>query len=142
MVRINLVLPKYLADQHLIAEYVEILMLVSTARIHPVQRNLPPHYVLGPGHITFFKDKLGYLKQRHERLKVEMRRRGFRAEKSISLRGFPASQRKNWRPTAQALACIRKRLLLKIRRKPGYYRYCGEARSYAFFRALLNITER
>ena len=35
MVRINLVEPKKLADQHLIAEYDEILMLLGYVRRYP-----------------------------------------------------------------------------------------------------------
>ena len=61
MVRINLVHPKKLADQHLIAEYNEILMLIGYVRKYPPLENIPDSYKLGKGHVKFFKNKLDYL---------------------------------------------------------------------------------
>ena len=78
MVRVNLISPKLLSDQHLIAEYNEILMLLGYVRKYPKLVGIPKDYCLGKGHILFFKDKLGYLKERHELLKKEMRIRGFK----------------------------------------------------------------
>ncbi|MBT3297743.1 hypothetical protein HN385_02370 [archaeon] len=46
MVRINLIQPKYLADQHLIAEYNEILMLLKHVKKHPKIKNQPENYSL------------------------------------------------------------------------------------------------
>ena len=73
MVRVNLIHPKSLADQHLIAEYDEILMLLGYVRRYPKKENIPEKYTLGKGHIKFFKDKLLYLKKRHELIKEEMK---------------------------------------------------------------------
>ena len=57
MVRVNIINPKYLADQHLRAEYLEIIMLVTYVRKHPkIKKELPKKYCLGTGHILFFKD--------------------------------------------------------------------------------------
>ena len=53
MVRINIIEPRKLADQHLIAEYNEILMLFGYVRKHPRRENIPERYLLGPGHIKF-----------------------------------------------------------------------------------------
>jgi hypothetical protein len=53
MVRVNLVQPEMLADQHLIAEYNEILMLTAYIRTHPETADLPKHYCLGKGHMRF-----------------------------------------------------------------------------------------
>ena len=138
MVRINLVDPRQLADQHLIAEYNEILMLFGHVKKHPAIRNAPPRYCLGKGHISFFKDKLLYLKHRHDLIKVEMRRRGFRAAKTISLSRFPKILRNDFSPDKNDFRLIRRRLLQKIRLKPEFYTYCREHRSLSFFRRLLS----
>ncbi len=75
MVRINLLNPKNLSDQHLIAEYLEIMMLAGYARKHPSLDGIPERYCLGKGHIKFFKNKLKYLEKRHGLIKKEMLRR-------------------------------------------------------------------
>ena len=76
MVRINLVNPKNLSDQHLIAEYNEILMLISYIKRYPKLEGIPLNYCLGKGHMKFFKNKVEYLKKRHELIKNEMKKRG------------------------------------------------------------------
>jgi len=74
MVRVNLINPGCLADQHLIAEYAEILMLVGYIKKHPEKDNIPARYTLKTGHMRFFKDKALYLKKRHEQLIKEMKK--------------------------------------------------------------------
>jgi deoxyribonuclease (pyrimidine dimer) len=142
MVRVNLVLPKTLADQHLIAEYNEILMLAAYIRAHPDTSGLPERYCLGKGHMRFFKDKLVYLKNRHEMLKKEMRKRGFRASKSISLASFSSKNRNDWTPTEKDFAVIRKRITAKLELKPGYYRYYGKYMPAGFFVGLIGHQSR
>lgn len=129
MVRINIINPKYLSDQHLIAEYVEILMLIGHTKKHPQIKNIPRHYCLGKGHITFFKNKLLYLKKRHARLCQEMKKRGFQATKTVSLVGLPRSLQKDWRPKKQDKQLIKARLISKLKKKPRYYRYYGKKSS-------------
>lgn len=125
MVRINLINPKYLTDQHLIAEYLEIIMLVSNAKKHPA-KECGKEYCLGKGHINFFKNKLKYLKERHEIIKKEMRKRGFATRKSISFYGIKEENIKNWKPKEKDLQIIKKRLIEKINKKPYWYRYYGK----------------
>lgn len=142
MVRVNPINPRCLADQHLVAEYAEILILVASARKHPSRAGIPPTYRLGKGHQLFFRDKLMYLKRRHERLKREMRKRGFHPRKTLGLQGLPASLKRDWRPRPQDKLFITKRLLWKIRQKPKFYRYYGKQRPMAFFQRLLRETSR
>ncbi|MBL7051445.1 hypothetical protein ISS04_04795 [Candidatus Woesearchaeota archaeon] len=96
MVRINLIDPVNLADQHLIAEYNEILMLIGHVNKYPEIKEQPSEYCLGKGHINFFKDKLKYLKDRHELIKKEMRGRGFKTSKVIRLSAYSKKYRKDW----------------------------------------------
>jgi deoxyribonuclease (pyrimidine dimer) len=133
MVRINLVNPQNLADQHLIAEYNEILILLGHVEKYPLVRNQPKVYCLGKGHITFFKDKIKYLKERHELIKKEMKRRGFKIFKTINLKKYPKEYRNNWKPNKKDKEIIRRRLISKINLKPKYYRYYGEKKQKKFF---------
>lgn len=134
MVRINLINPSNLADQHLIAEYNEILMLIGYVRKHPSSGldKAPKEYTLGKGHILFFKNKLNYLRNRFNILVREMRRRGFRAGKRINLKEFDKGLRNDWEPNERDLIIIKKRLIKKIKLKPRYYRYYGEKQSVKF----------
>jgi deoxyribonuclease (pyrimidine dimer) len=131
MVRVNLINPAALADQHLIAEYNEILMLLGYVRKYPQAGDIPDSYRLGKGHITFFKDKLLYLKRRHELIKTEMKKRGFVAAKDVDLTVFPRELCNDWNPGKKDAEIIKERLLMKLAQKPGYYRYWGKARDMA-----------
>jgi len=139
MVRINLINPKKLSDQHLIAEYNEILMLLGYVRKFPnLDNDIPKRYKLGKGHIKFFKNKLIYLKKRHEIIKKEMSNRGFETNISIDLRGFSKELIKDWHPKDEDFEVIKKRLIEKINLKPRYYRYYGGDKRKRFFINLLN----
>lgn len=132
MVRINLIEPRRLSDQHLIAEYNEILMLVGYVRKYPLLEGIPSQFCLGEGHIKFFKDKLGYICDRHRLIRAEMGRRGFKNSKEICVEG------KKWKPSERDIDCIKKRIREKIKIKPDFYRYYGEKKSPRFFCSLLN----
>jgi deoxyribonuclease (pyrimidine dimer) len=76
MTRINATVdPEVLCDQHLMAEYREILRTVAlaTKAVNPV---IPETFTLGTGHVKFFYDKLRYIHYRFEALKLELLKRG------------------------------------------------------------------
>jgi len=139
MVRINLIPPKYLTDQHLIAEYNEILMLLGYVKKNPdiEIENLPKEYRLGKGHILFFKNKLNYLKKRFNKIKREMKKRGFNPVKKIDLNCFDENLMKNWKPSGKDKQKIKKRLKEKIRLKPDYYTYYKKKKPRKFYEDLL-----
>jgi deoxyribonuclease (pyrimidine dimer) len=137
VVRVNLINPKKLADQHLVAEYDEILMLTAYIKKYPKVDNIPKRYCLGKGHMTFFKDKILYLKKRHETLKSEMRQRGFKTNKTIDIDLFSEDNKKDWKPGKLDFELISERITSKIRLKPEYYRYYGEYKPVSFFIDLL-----
>jgi len=122
MVRINLLEPKKLSDQHLIAEYDEILMLIAYIKKFPLIENIPDSYRLGKGHMTFFKDKLIYLKKRHESLKKEMKLRNFKND---------------WSPSKKDYSIIKDRIISRLKLKPKYYRYYGEYKEVNFLVGLI-----
>jgi deoxyribonuclease (pyrimidine dimer) len=126
MVRVNLLNPKKLMDQHLIAEYDEILMLIGYIKRYPSLDEIPTQYCLGKGHMKFFKDKLLYLKDRHELLKKEMLRRKFKPTKEINLIEFKKQNLNNWTPNKYDKKIIKQRIILKLMKKPKYYRYYGK----------------
>jgi len=101
-------------------------MLVSNARHHPNPKKVPADYKLGEGHINFFKNKLKYLKERHETIKKEMQKRGFQTNKTLNLKNIDETQLKNWKPKDIHLKIIKKRLIEKINKKPKWYRYYGK----------------
>lgn len=137
MVRINLINPKKLADQHLIAEYNEILMLLGYVEKYPSIKNIPKKYVLGKGHIIFFKNKLKYIKKRFESIKKEMKKRGFNASKKINLNKFHSNNINDWKPNSKDIKLIKKRLKYKVEIKPKYYRYYGKIMNKKYFLRLL-----
>ena len=92
MVRVNLISPKKLTDQHLIAEYAEILILADYIKKYPKLENIPKNFCLGEGHQRFFKNKIKYLKKRHEELKKEMRNRNFKPRTKWIYKNDPSKE--------------------------------------------------
>ena len=140
MVRVDIINPRNLTDQHLIAEYKEIIMLVSYVKKHPETSldKIPEHYLLGTGHILFFKNKLLYLKKRFEKIKQEMKRRGFKAARDINVSQFSENLRKDWHASKEDKEIIKKRLIERIKLKPGWYSYYRKKKPLKFYIDLVN----
>ena len=132
MVRINLINPKYLADQHLIAEYAETLMLIAGIKKYQNCEGIPDKYCLGIGHQKFFRNKVRYLQKRHEIIKKEMRGRGFNPKKTISITGIKKELLNDYSPLNEDFKIIKKRIIEKINKKPGWYRYYGKNKQNKF----------
>lgn len=79
MTRINVIDPQELCDQHLLAEHRELTRIpndiVKRNGIVPLSKEKA--YLLGQGHVTFFRDKLLFLKNRYDALHQECLDRGF-----------------------------------------------------------------
>jgi deoxyribonuclease (pyrimidine dimer) len=135
MVRVNIIHPRHLADQHLIAEYNEIMMLAGYVRKYPKTNKdkIPKDYTLGRGHMLFFKDKLVYLAERHEIIIGEMKKRGFNTNKNLNLKGISKNLKNSWKPSNKDKSIIKKRLVWKLTNKPEFYRYKGEKKPLRFF---------
>ena len=138
MVRVNLVNPKFLTDQHLIAEYAEMLMLITYIKQFPENKNIPEKFTLKTGHMRFFKDKVLYLKKRHAQIREEMKKRGFIPKRTISLSGVKKNLMNNWKPNPQDLQLIKIRIKQKILMKPEWYRYYGQHKSKKFLIELIS----
>ena len=116
-----------MADSHLIAEQVELLMITGMLRrnkfIHKM--SIPSKFKLGTGHMTFWFDKLLYLQRRLSAVKIEINRRKFKVmERDIILDGFPEKYINEWSPTLEDSLIVRQRIGEKILKKPHkFWRY-------------------
>lgn len=111
MTRVNLVEPSTLSTPHLTAEYREIPRIVNFVRkslekknIFAILSEVPDYYCLGTGHVKFFTDKLGFIKKRHDLLKLEGSRRGYKYNSiTIDLQGIPEKLCKDYEPTQEEI---------------------------------------
>jgi len=135
MARVNSgVNPKYLSDQHLVAESVEITMITGGLRFHnyKIKGEIPNQFPMGKGHMNFFKNKLLYLSIRLAEVNAEMTRRGFKPGTFIDLEEFPEELHGAWNPTWKDTIHLRERVVDRLKYpKSGklgkqYHRYKGQ----------------
>jgi deoxyribonuclease (pyrimidine dimer) len=133
MTRINLISPKELTDQHLIAEYREITMVPAAlkrtinSKAGLQLHQIPKEFTLNKGHVKFFYNKGLYLQKRYNQLIKEMKKRGFNPNQN---RKFPKeiflpSLYNDWNPSLKDLNIIRERIKSKIAQKPNWYKMNG-----------------
>jgi len=120
--------PQYLVDQHLLAEMMEIPMVVGSLRYwnFEIKSKVPEKFDLGSGHMNFLKTKLVYLSRRHSAVSKEIERRGFKNTKSrIILDDVPNKYCNNWSPTFEDSYVIRQRIIFKLLSKSNikFWRY-------------------
>lgn len=80
MTRINLIDPKFLCDQHLLAEHRELTRIpnsILSGKYSLEGKHIPTQYVLGTGHVTFFLNKIDFLFERYLQLHQECLNRNF-----------------------------------------------------------------
>jgi deoxyribonuclease (pyrimidine dimer) len=79
MTRINSsIQPQNLTDEHLCAEYREIIRICNNYKIRiGKMNNLPKSFTLGKGHVLFFVDKPNFTLERYKQLHNECLSRGF-----------------------------------------------------------------
>ena len=120
--------PSVLLDQHLIAEYRELLIpfgQLRSPRFNP-RMEIPRELALGKGHITFWRDKQLYLKRRHEALVAEMIVRGFVPNYSFwPLEEIPLEYQNDWNPKQKDSDILRDRIRERVLLKPHWYRMKG-----------------
>jgi deoxyribonuclease (pyrimidine dimer) len=136
MTRINSNLdPKKLTDQHLMAEYRELPMVVSSLRrslrtqsVKAVLKKIPKRFTLNTGHVLFFVDKLIFLKKRYESLILELIDRGYEIdlERTLKLDDIPIEFFNDWSNDESSLSILYERLILRINAKLEWYRYYGK----------------
>ena len=131
MTRINIIPPSELTDQHLVAEYRELLMVPGSLRktlrskkgYDPTR--VSKKFTLNTGHVYFFYNKGKYLHDRYQGLINEMKARGMNPDPN---RTFPHELFKennlyhDWIPTIEEQKIVRKRIAERIAAKPKWYR--------------------
>lgn len=132
MTRINLVDPKELMDNHLLAEYREIrLLCANITRMLNGKRGITPdripkQFTLNRGHVLFFADKGKYLHKRYNALKEEMRRRGMEPQLDFPVEVWPDYLYNDWEPSEEDKNIVRQRIKQRINERPGWYKYYGK----------------
>ena len=119
MARVNVgVNPQYLSDQHLIAESVEIIMIVNAFKMQnfEVKGKIPEQFCLNTGHINFFKHKLLYLKRRLDVVNIEIHHRGFKVGNDFNLQDFPKQFHGNFLPSTSDAYLIKARIIDRIKK--------------------------
>ncbi|MCA1800564.1 MAG: pyrimidine dimer DNA glycosylase/endonuclease V [Actinobacteria bacterium] len=122
--------PSILTDQHLIAEYRELLIPGGWQRKREWgvgKTPIPPSFRMGKGHITFWRDKHLYLARRHTVLIAEMKSRGFKPNYVYwDLDEIPEHLKNDWAATPRESEIIRDRIFSRIMDKPSWYRFMGK----------------
>lgn len=123
MTRINLVPPTELTRQHLLAELREIprvsgLVKAGIAKGKKLaDYKIPASYTLGSGHVTFFYDKMIFIRGRHYDLIIEALRRGYNIQYtdcSNLYEDIPICYMGFYTPTAEAIALNRARIQQRL----------------------------
>jgi deoxyribonuclease (pyrimidine dimer) len=118
MVRVNLISVKLLTDEHLIAENVELIMLLTFISKHPTG-NIPDKYTLGKGHMSFFRDKALYIVKRLTNIHKEMLIRGFKVNspsynfEQIYL-NMPQQNKGDYNPSLEDIILVTRRIIDRI----------------------------
>jgi len=113
MTRINVgIPPRELTDKHLIAEHRELKRIPNVvAKGRCNLNNIPARFSLGKGHVSFFYDKLGYLKERYIDLYNECIARGFNVRSYlVSWDSVPTELMNSYTPTEEDVRIIRERI--------------------------------
>ena len=133
MTRFNLVPPEELADQHLIAEYHELLRIIRQ-NINTI--NAPEKYCLGKGHVKWAKKHSQFLAKRFSLLEKEMEYRGFKANynydslKEFIMKNLKPENNNDYYPTNDDINLSRNRIIDKIKLKPSWYRWTKRENPY------------
>lgn len=128
MTRINVVNPIHLTDQWLVAEYRELPRIpnkIKSGKTTVDFKKIPKDYLLGTGHETFFRDKLVYLKRRHDAIIAEMKRRGLNMPSglSVDLTGFDPKLLNDYTPDLNAVQINLERLQERFDLRKSEYRF-------------------
>ena len=122
MTRINVIPPQDLIDKHLGSEYYEMPRIVALTRHKqnkgqiPADLDIPLHYVLGPGHMMFFVDKLTFICNRFDSIVAECQRRGRKTNVTkLKIEGLHKHWFNDYRPTASAIELNRLRIRKRLR---------------------------
>lgn len=145
--RINVVKPIYLADQHLVAEYNEIHMMTNyinksgNSAKGIVLCEIPVNYTLNKGHAKFFYNKIAFLNRRKQALVDEMLNRNMtvnvpKIDWSWLDKDSYNVLHNDWSPTIEDLKINLERIVQRISIKDSWYRMRGTSYSFEYWQDL------
>lgn len=129
MTRINVIEPKELTREHLVAEYREITRLPGNLKQSLTRKTkafqlteIPSQYTLGKGHVKFFYDKMLFLQKRFEQLVTEMLRRGYKPNFTDSSIFIPENEKyyNDYSPTENAVKINLERIQERLKKMSDY----------------------
>lgn len=137
--RVNVLHPIYLTDQHLVAEYREVKMgpkalSRSLGSLKGVdKKRISPLYTLNTGHTYFFYDKNAFLERRLGQIVEEMKNRVFQTNHieliddsyDYNMGVWDDEWWNDWQPTEEALAINMERIVYRLSTKEGWYKFWG-----------------
>lgn len=130
MTRINVIPVEELTDQHLMAEYRELPMVMTSARRSSAVGYKPTDkYTLNKGHVMFFYNKKRYLLNRWLDLIAELYHRGYDidpASRVVHWNELNKFEQVDWQPDQHAYNINIDRINTRISQRPGWYKYHGK----------------
>ena len=124
MTRENLIPVYELSDQHLLAEYKEIVRAILQS-INII--NAPTIYCLGKGHVKWAAKYGLFTILRYRKIINELHYRGFKTNyKASDLLKFAKNNNRsllNYTPTAKDILISKNRIIEKIKQKPNWYKW-------------------
>lgn len=120
MTRVNsAIAPESLCDQHLVAEYGEVLRINRESYRTPFHK-IPKEFKLGKGHVKFFADKGKFIMRRHNDLKTEMHKRGYNTNYTYTLHN--EGYNNDYTTTQKEFNELQYRIIEQMPDKPRYYK--------------------
>lgn len=130
LTRINTIDVEHLADQHLMAEYRELPMVIASLRRSKASKrgipSIPEKYTLNSGHVKFFYDKGAWLFKRYYQLIKELERREYDIkpeERTVDWSVYQSDLWNDWCPTEVDKTINCERIILRLGEKTEFYRY-------------------
>lgn len=124
MTRINLIEPKELTDQHLIAEYRElprIFWAVRSKLLKNQEIKIWEKYKMWTGHVIFFYNKLWFLEKRYYKIVKECQKRWFTIKYStLDLSDIPNKYKNDYKPNTQDFEISISRIEEKLNQKNDF----------------------
>lgn len=119
MTRISVGFNKQLIDKNLNRERIEVLRIPNAIKKGTAKvdlKKIPKDFRLGKLHVTFFYDKVGFLKHHYEELTAECIRRGFNpTDYSDAFNDIPSHLMNNYTPTQHDIQIVRERITERLK---------------------------
>lgn len=130
MTRINVVDTSLLADQHLMAEYRELPMVMAASRkSNPAIYKVSTAYTLNTGHVRFFYSKKAWLMRRWDQLTEELFDRKYQINpesRRIDFSPLDRFPQIEWEADDAAVIVNLQRIHEKIMIRPTWYKFRRE----------------